>query len=33
MEDQQDPHGMAAQQAAAQDYQPELPVSLGLIII
>lgn len=27
MEDQQDPHGMAAQQAAAQDYQPELPVS------
>lgn len=27
MEDQQDPHGMAAQQAAAQDYQPDLPVS------
>ncbi|KAL6870192.1 hypothetical protein ACO1O0_001530 [Amphichorda felina] len=25
MEDQQDPHGMAAQQAAAKDYQPDLP--------
>lgn len=27
MEDQQDPHGMAAQQAAAQEYSPDLPVS------
>lgn len=29
MEDQQDPHGMAAQQAAAKDYQPDLPVCLS----
>ena len=32
MEDQPDPHSMAAQQAAAKDYEPDLPVRLRSLL-